>query len=87
VRGKPNEADIRHKLGREMCMDRVLREDILSILENATDMTIATIRQDGYPQATTVSYVNDGLTNIFRLCSQISEGQEYHLQQQGLAHG
>jgi nitroimidazol reductase NimA-like FMN-containing flavoprotein (pyridoxamine 5'-phosphate oxidase superfamily) len=28
-------------------------------------MTIATVRQDGYPQATTVSYVNDGLKIYF----------------------
>jgi general stress protein 26 len=28
-------------------------------------MTIATIREDGYPQATIVSYVNDGLTIYF----------------------
>jgi nitroimidazol reductase NimA-like FMN-containing flavoprotein (pyridoxamine 5'-phosphate oxidase superfamily) len=26
------------------------------------DLTIATVREDGYPQATTVSYVNEGLT-------------------------
>ena len=46
-------------------MDPALRQEILSILESATDMTIATIRQDGYPQATMVSYVNDGLTIYF----------------------
>ena len=28
-------------------------------------MTSATIREDGYPQATTVSYVSDGLTIYF----------------------
>ena len=28
-------------------------------------MTLATIRPDGYPQATTVNYVNDGLTLFF----------------------
>jgi hypothetical protein len=38
-------------------MDPALREEILSVLKGATDMTIATIRPDGYPQATTVSYV------------------------------
>jgi nitroimidazol reductase NimA-like FMN-containing flavoprotein (pyridoxamine 5'-phosphate oxidase superfamily) len=41
-------------------MDPVLTDEILSILDNAIDMTIATVREDGYPQATTVSYVNDG---------------------------
>jgi pyridoxamine 5'-phosphate oxidase-like protein len=46
-------------------MDSGLREDILSILKGAGDMTIATIRPDGYPQATTVSYVSDGLVIYF----------------------
>src|SRR5215470_12591780 len=46
-------------------MDPGLREEILSILKGAGDMTIATIRPDGYPQATTVSYVNDGLVIYF----------------------
>src|SRR6516164_821828 len=35
-------------------MDPALREEILSVLKGASDMTIATIRPDGYPQATTV---------------------------------
>jgi nitroimidazol reductase NimA-like FMN-containing flavoprotein (pyridoxamine 5'-phosphate oxidase superfamily) len=46
-------------------MDPALKEEILSILDDANDMTIATVREDGYPQATTVSYVNDGLTIYF----------------------
>ena len=49
-------------------MDSSIREEILSILDRANDMTIATIRQDGYPQATTVSYANDGL-DIYFGCS------------------
>ena len=36
-------------------------EEIISILNSANDMTIATVREDGHPQAKTVSYVNDGL--------------------------
>jgi hypothetical protein len=36
-------------------MDRALEQEIVSILDEANDMTIATVRQDGYPQATTVS--------------------------------
>jgi general stress protein 26 len=36
-------------------------ERIREIVANGTDMTIATIRDDGYPQATTVSYIGDGL--------------------------
>ena len=46
-------------------MDMTLRSKILDILANSRDLTIATIREDGYPQATVVSYVNDGLTIYF----------------------
>ena len=46
-------------------MDPGLKKEILSILDDANDMTIATVRKDGYPQATTVSYVNDGLKIYF----------------------
>lgn len=43
-------------------MDNATRDFVLGILGQARDLTLATIRQDGYPQATTVSYANDGLT-------------------------
>lgn len=46
-------------------MDSTTRKFILDIMENANDMTLATVREDGYPQATTVSYANDGLTLYF----------------------
>ena len=46
-------------------MDPELSQEIISILDDANDMTIATVREDGYPQATTVSYVNDGLKIYF----------------------
>jgi nitroimidazol reductase NimA-like FMN-containing flavoprotein (pyridoxamine 5'-phosphate oxidase superfamily) len=46
-------------------MDMTLRGKILDVLANAKDMTIATIREDGYPQATVVSYANDGLAIYF----------------------
>ncbi len=46
-------------------MDKALRDQIISIIDDVQDMTIATVRDDGYPQATTVSYVNDGLTIYF----------------------
>jgi nitroimidazol reductase NimA-like FMN-containing flavoprotein (pyridoxamine 5'-phosphate oxidase superfamily) len=42
-------------------MDKAVKATILDILSKQTDMTIATLREDQYPQATTVSYVNDGL--------------------------
>ena len=37
------------------------RKRIIDILDAADDLTIATVREDGYPQATVVSFVNDGL--------------------------
>ncbi len=43
-------------------MDQATREFVQHIIEHARDLTLATIRPDGYPQATTVSYANDGLT-------------------------
>jgi len=56
-------------------MDPALREEILSLLKGASDMTIATIRPDGYPQATTVSYVSDGLTMYFGCAAQSQKAQ------------
>ncbi len=53
-------------------MDPAVRTTILDILSKQTDMTIATMREDHYPQATTVSYVNDGL-NIYFGCSTRSQ--------------
>jgi general stress protein 26 len=46
-------------------MDRALRKTILDILTHTNDMSIATVRPDGFPQATTVSYVSDGTTIYF----------------------
>lgn len=46
-------------------MDIGMKQEITAILTGANDMTIATVRPDGYPQATTVSYVNDGMTIYF----------------------
>lgn len=37
------------------------RGRILAILSAGADLALATLRPDGYPQATTVSYVNQGL--------------------------
>ncbi|HEY0301944.1 MAG TPA: pyridoxamine 5'-phosphate oxidase family protein [Rhizomicrobium sp.] len=42
-----------------------MKTAIVSILESVPDMTIATVRDDGWPQATTVSFVSDGLTIYF----------------------
>lgn len=46
-------------------MEDQAKSAALAILTKAADMTIATQRADGYPQATTVSFVNDGLTIYF----------------------
>lgn len=48
-------------------MDERIRKKILALLDEHRIMTIATLRPDGWPQATTVGYVNDGLTLYF-LC-------------------
>jgi nitroimidazol reductase NimA-like FMN-containing flavoprotein (pyridoxamine 5'-phosphate oxidase superfamily) len=48
-----------------MHMDKALRSKILDVLADCNDMTIATVREDGYPQATVVSYAHDGLTIYF----------------------
>lgn len=42
-------------------MDGASKEFILRVLESQEVLTLATVRPDGYPQATTVGYVNDGM--------------------------
>jgi uncharacterized protein YhbP (UPF0306 family) len=46
-------------------MDADAKRKIEQILRDAQNMTIATLRADGYPQATTVSYASDGLSIYF----------------------
>jgi len=53
-------------------MEEVIRTKILAILDRHRNMTIATLRPDGWPQATTVGYANDGLTLYF-LCGPDSQ--------------
>jgi nitroimidazol reductase NimA-like FMN-containing flavoprotein (pyridoxamine 5'-phosphate oxidase superfamily) len=48
-------------------MDDLMKQKILALLDEHRIMTIATLRPDGWPQATTVGYVNEGLTLWF-LC-------------------
>ena len=43
-------------------MDSTLRVLILDVLAAHEVLTLATLREDGWPQATTVGYINDGLT-------------------------
>lgn len=48
-------------------MDAEIRKKIMGLLDQHRIMTVATLRPDGWPQATTVGYVNEGLTLYF-LC-------------------
>jgi len=48
-------------------MDDETKRKILTLLDQHRIMTVATLRPDGWPQATTVGYVNEGLTLYF-LC-------------------
>jgi nitroimidazol reductase NimA-like FMN-containing flavoprotein (pyridoxamine 5'-phosphate oxidase superfamily) len=48
-------------------MNDDIRQKILALLDQHRIMTVATLRPDGWPQATTVGYVNEGLTLYF-LC-------------------
>jgi len=43
-------------------MDEAIRQKILSLLDQHRSMTLATLRPDAWPQATTVGYANDDLT-------------------------
>lgn len=53
-------------------MDDTTKQKILQLLDQHRIMTIATLRPDGWPQATTVGYVNEGLTLYF-LCGPTSQ--------------
>ena len=53
-------------------MDDAIRAKILELLGQHRLTTIATKRADGWPQATTVGYANDGLT-IYFLCGPQSQ--------------
>jgi nitroimidazol reductase NimA-like FMN-containing flavoprotein (pyridoxamine 5'-phosphate oxidase superfamily) len=53
-------------------MDGAIRTKILVLLDQHRIMTMATLRPDGWPQATTVGYANEGLTLYF-LCGPDSQ--------------
>jgi nitroimidazol reductase NimA-like FMN-containing flavoprotein (pyridoxamine 5'-phosphate oxidase superfamily) len=46
-------------------MDEALKAKILDVLEGQHLMALATVRSDGYPQATMVNYIHDGLRLYF----------------------
>lgn len=53
-------------------MDKAIESNIQTLLDQHRTMTLATLRPDGWPQATTVGYANDGLTLYF-LCGPDSQ--------------
>lgn len=53
-------------------MDIALRTQIQRILDQHRVMTLATVRPDGWPQATTVGFAHEGLTLYF-LCGPDSQ--------------
>jgi PPOX class probable F420-dependent enzyme len=53
-------------------MDEKLRRKILALLDEHRNMTIATLRPDGWPQATTVGYASEGMT-VYFLCGKNSQ--------------
>jgi PPOX class probable F420-dependent enzyme len=46
-------------------VDEALKRKIVNLLDAHRVMTVATLRPDGWPQATTVGYVNEGMTLYF----------------------
>ncbi len=56
-------------------MDQEIRRKILLLLDQHRTMTIAANRPDGWPQATTVGYANDGMTIYFLCGSQSQKAQ------------
>lgn len=48
-------------------MDELMKRKIVSLLDAHRIMTVATLRPDGWPQATTVGYANEG-TALWFLC-------------------
>ena len=43
-------------------MNKIQNDFVLRVLDTAQDLTLATIRPDGYPQATTVSFAHRDIT-------------------------
>jgi nitroimidazol reductase NimA-like FMN-containing flavoprotein (pyridoxamine 5'-phosphate oxidase superfamily) len=53
-------------------MEEAIRQKILNLLDQHRIMSLATLRPDGWPQATTVGYANEGLSLYF-LCGPESQ--------------
>jgi nitroimidazol reductase NimA-like FMN-containing flavoprotein (pyridoxamine 5'-phosphate oxidase superfamily) len=58
--------------GKEGTVTPSAKRFILKQLKTNRIMSLATVRSDGYPQATTVAYANDGLTLYFA-CDRTSQ--------------
>src|SRR4051794_23962712 len=61
-------------------MDASLHAENLKLLDEHRIMTVATLRPDGWPQATTVVYVNDGLVLYF-VCAGATVRRPHNLAQ------
>ena len=48
-------------------MDEAIKQKILTLLDQHRIMTIATLRPDGWPQATTVGYVSEDIDPLLPL--------------------
>lgn len=53
-------------------MDKTQEKFILDLLRRHKSMTIATLRPDGFPQATTVTYANEGV-DLYFCCDTASQ--------------
>jgi general stress protein 26 len=53
-------------------MDKTQEKFILDLLRRHKSMTIATLRPDGFPQATTVTYTNEGF-DLYFCCDTASQ--------------
>ncbi|MCE8006547.1 pyridoxamine 5'-phosphate oxidase family protein [Aestuariivita sp.] len=56
-------------------MNATQKQRVIDIIGQTDDMTLATVRPDGFPQATTVSYVNDGLIVYFGTTNDAQKAQ------------
>jgi nitroimidazol reductase NimA-like FMN-containing flavoprotein (pyridoxamine 5'-phosphate oxidase superfamily) len=53
-------------------MDKAMQDFILDLMKRHHYLALATVREDGYPQATTVGYANEGLSLYF-CCGKASQ--------------
>jgi nitroimidazol reductase NimA-like FMN-containing flavoprotein (pyridoxamine 5'-phosphate oxidase superfamily) len=61
-----------HRSAEVKAMDETIKQTILQLLDSHRIASVATLRPDGWPQATTVGYVNEGFS-IYFLCAPDSQ--------------